>query len=70
MNETNNTSNINNDNVSNSNHKKIDKKMFMRKLNFDKNKFNLQNNLSQIKTKFTNFIKPNFKNVEITNFKK
>ena len=69
VNETNNTSNINNDNVSNSNHKKIDKKMFMRKLNFDKNKFNLQSNLSQIKTKFTNFIKPNFKNVEITNFK-
>ena len=41
----------------------------MRKLNFDKSKFNLGSNLKQIKTKFTNFIKPNLKNFEIMNMK-
>ena len=61
INETNNTSLINNE--------KKEKKIFLRKLNFDKNKINLGSNLSQIKTKFTNFIKPNYKNLEIMNLK-
>ena len=72
MNEINNNTQINNENKdinNNINNKKTDKKIFMRKLNFDKNKFNLGSNLSNIKTKFTNFIKPNLKNFEIMNIK-
>ena len=69
INETNNTSKLNNDNANSINNKKSDKKIFRRKLNLDKHKLNLGINLSPIKTKFTNFIKPNFKNLEIMNLK-
>ena len=69
LNEINNTSKINNETKEIKNDKKSDKKIFMRKLNFDKSKFNLGSNLKQIKTKFTNFIKPNLKNFEIMNMK-
>jgi len=69
INETNNTSKLNNDNTNSINNKKSDKKIFRRKLNLDKHKLNLGINLSPIKTKFTNFIKPNFKNLEIMNLK-
>ena len=67
--EINNNTQINNENKDTNNNKKTDKKIFMRKLNFHKNKFNLGSNLSNIKTKFTNFIKPNLKNFEIMNIK-
>lgn len=69
LNEINNSSKLNNENKEIKNDKKSDKKIFMRKLNFDKSKFNLGSNLKQIKTKFTNFIKPNLKNFEIMNQK-
>ena len=69
LNEINNSSKINNETKEIKNDKKSDKKIFMRKLNFDKSKFNLGSNLKQIKTKFTNFIKPNLKNFEIMNQK-
>ena len=61
-----NISNINN-NIGLSNYNN-DKKFFLkekkniRQLNFNKNKLN---NLSQIKTKFVNFIKPNYKNIDM-----
>ena len=60
---------VNNDNTSIINNKKNEKKFFMRKLNFDKSKITLGNNLSPIKTKFRNFIKPNIKNFEIIKLK-
>lgn len=69
INEINNSSKLNNENANSINNKKSDKKIFRRKLNFDKHKLNLGNNLSPIKTKFKNFIKPNFKNFEIMNLK-
>ena len=69
INEINNSSKLNNENANRINNKKSDKKIFRRKLNFDKHKLNLGNNLSPIKTKFKNFIKPNFKNFEIMNLK-
>ena len=64
-----NTNIVNNDNTSIINNKKNEKKFFMRKLNFDKSKITLGNNLSPIKTKFRNFIKPNIKNFEIIKLK-
>ena len=64
--ETNNTSNINTENNNIINNNKSDKKYFLRKLKFDRGKIN---NLSQIKTKFSNFIKPNLKNFPNLNFK-
>ena len=62
--------NITNDNTINIiNNKNKDKKFFVRKLNFDKSKITLGNNLSPIKTKFRNFVKPNLKNLEIVKLK-
>ena len=40
----------------------LNEKKNIRQLNINKNKLN---NLSQIKTKFVNFIKPNYKNIEM-----
>ena len=63
------------DDINNNNNINIfnnDKRYFLkdkrniRQLNFNKNKIN---NLSQIKTKFVNFIKPNYKNIEMLNYK-
>ena len=70
-----NINDINNNNIStinNINNFNNDKRYFLkdkknfRQLNFNKNKLN---NLSQIKTKFVNFIKPNYKNIELINHK-
>ena len=61
--------NINNDNTITINNNKNEKKLFQRKLNFDKSKITLGHNLSPIKTKFRNFIKPNLKNLEIAELK-
>ena len=61
--------NINNNNINNFNNDKryfFKDKKNIRQLNFNKNKLN---NLSQIKTKFINFIKPNYKNIEMMNHK-
>jgi hypothetical protein len=70
-----NINDINNNNINtinNINNFNNDKRYFLkdkknfRQLNFNKNKLN---NLSQIKTKFVNFIKPNYKNIELINHK-
>ena len=61
--------NINNDNTITINNNNKEKKLFKRKLNFDKSKITLGHNLSPIKTKFRNFIKPNLKNLEIAELK-
>ena len=66
---------LNNVNIANNEDKKFlnkqksDKKLFFRKLKFDKNKINLGNNLSPIKTKFTSFIKPQLKYLETIKLK-
>ena len=58
--------NISNNNIQNNynNDKRyfLKEKKNIRQLNFNKNKLN---NLSQIKTKFINFIKPNYKNIDM-----
>ena len=56
---------INNNNPMNNNNDKsyfIRDKKNIRQLNINKNKLN---NLSQIKTKFLNYVKPNYKNIEM-----
>ena len=70
INKSNNITSVNNEDINIlNNNKKNDKKLFFRKLKFDKSKINLGNNLSPIKTKFTNFIKPQLKYLEIIKLK-
>ena len=62
---------ISNNNIMNNINDKsyfIRDKKNIRQLNINKNK-NKINNLSQIKTKFLNYIKPNYKNIEMINHK-
>ena len=56
--------NINDKNIINYNDERyfLKEKKNIRQLNINKSKLN---NLSQIKTKFVNFIKPNYKNIDI-----
>ena len=66
---SNNIIDINSNIINNYNNDKtyfLREKRNIRQLNFNKNKLN---NLSQIKTKFLNFIKPNYKNIEMINHK-
>ena len=68
-NQNNNIIEISNNNIMNNNNDKsyfIRDKKNIRQLNINKNKLN---NLSQIKTKFLNYIKPNYKNIEMMNHK-
>ena len=70
LNNQNNTiEEISNNNIKNNINDKsyfIRDKKNIRQLNINKNKIN---NLSQIKTKFLNYIKPNYKNIEMINHK-
>ena len=69
LNNQNSIIDINNNNIINNNNDKsyfIRDKKNIRQLNINKTKLN---NLSQIKTKFLNYIKPNYKNIEMINHK-
>jgi hypothetical protein len=68
-NQNNTIAEISNNNIMNNINDKsyfIRDKKNIRQLNINKNKIN---NLSQIKTKFLNYIKPNYKNIEMINHK-
>ena len=71
-NQNNNIIDISSNNIINNNNNNNDKIYFIRdkknirQLNINKNKLN---NLSQIKTKFLNYIKPNYKNIEMITHK-